>query len=208
MPDRDPLIAGTKRVSDWCALQKQLLSAPSRELWEQAYEEYFVARLETRYFEPIRRLKAGDEWAGEGFSIMVILCSLVEFLEATVCGLKYVRDRKPDPAQYEYSSSKDLFLDFLVKRKPFSRVFTQRDISLEFYQAVRCGLMHEAQTKYGWIIWAKSYRRAIIDRAQQIVFRDDFHEAIQQFVEAYREDLLRNPEIQAAFIRKFNSLCE
>lgn len=44
--------------------------------------------------------------------------------------------------------------------------FTEKDIALEFYQAVRCGLMHEAQTKRRWTIWAKSYRKAIIDRAQ------------------------------------------
>jgi len=100
------------------------------------------------------------------------------------------------------------FVDFLVNRKPFSAAFGDRDLALEFYQAVRCGLMHEAQTKRGWIIWATSHRKAIIDRRERIVFRDDFHEALQEFLQAYRDDLLSNPETQAAFTRKFDSLCE
>jgi len=185
VPDRDPLIAGAKRASDWRRLRQQLVDTPTTEVWEQAYDEYFVVRLDTRYFEPIRRLKGGDGWTGEGFSIMVILCSLVEFLETTVRGLKYVRGRKPDPALHEYSSSKDVFVDFLAGRKPFADVFTDRDIAMEFYEAVRCGLMHEAQTNLGWMVWATSHRRAIIDRAEKTVFRDDF-----------------------CFIRKFDSLCK
>lgn len=208
MPDLNPLIAGTKRVSDWRAFRHELERHPTPELWQKAWTDYFLVRLETRYFEPIRRLKGRNEWAGEGFSIMVILCSLVEFLETTVCGLKYVWGRKPDPAQYEYSSSKRVFVDFLVNRRPFAQVFTDRDIALDFYHAVRCGLMHEAQTKDGWIIWAKSHRKAIIDLTHRKVYRDDFYDAICEFVEDYGRELIDNPELQAAFIRKYDGLCK
>jgi hypothetical protein len=202
----NPQIAGTKRVSDWRALRKILLEQPTPQLWDQTCRDFFIERLETRYFEPIRRLQTEDAWTGQGFSIMVILCSVVEFLESTVRGLKY-KYRGPC-GEYEYDSSREVFMDFLVTRKPFSDVFTDRDIALEFYQAVRCGLMHEAQTKSGWVIWAKSYRKAIIDRAQRKVYRDDFYDAICEVVQNYAKQLINDVELQAAFIRKYDGLCE
>ncbi len=202
----NPQIAGRKRASDWRALRKILLEQSTPQLWEQACRDFFIERLETRYFEPIRRLQAEGAWAGQGFAIMVILCSLVEFLESTVRGLKY-KYRGPC-GQYEYDSSREVFMDFLVSRKPFSDVFRDRDIALEFYQAVRCGLMHEAQTKSGWVIWAKSYRKAIIDRGQRKVYRDDFYDAICEVVQDYAKQLVSDGELQAAFIRKYDGLCE
>jgi hypothetical protein len=202
----DPFIAGSKRVSDWRAFRQQLEDNPTPELWEAAHRDYLSARLETRYFKPLKTLRADDELAGEGFSIMVILCSLVEFLESTVRGLKY-KYRGPC-GQYEYDSSREVFMSFPLNRKPFSQSFTDPDTALEFYQSVRCGLMHEAQTKSGWRIWATSYRRVIIDKQQKIVYRDDFYEAILEFVRNYGKGLVQDAELQAAFIRKFNSLCD
>jgi len=75
-------IAGNRTCSDWYAFKDRLQKEPSRELWEQAFREYFRERLKLRYLDPIEILLACDARTGEGFSIVAILCTLIEFLES------------------------------------------------------------------------------------------------------------------------------
>ena len=110
MSDRETYIAGRKKPSDWFKLRDRLLQEPNNQLWQEAFDDYFMARLDLRYFNPIKILQAEGTFAGEGFSIMAILCTLIEFLESTRRGLKYrfVR-RKKDLAQFEYNISSEIF---------------------------------------------------------------------------------------------------
>jgi hypothetical protein len=176
------------------------------ELWEEAFREYFMQRLELRYLHPIKILQENGTFVGEGFSIMVILCSLVEFLESTYQGkvYKYVRN-KNELNKYEYSSSKEMFLSFLLNRKPFSEYF-DNNLAGEFYVNIRCGLLHEASTKGGWRIEAKSPNGTFIDKTNKIVYRDNFEEAIQQYISNFFIELESTKERQKAFITKFSSL--
>jgi hypothetical protein len=90
---------------------------------------------------------------------------------------------------------------------PFNTEFDARTAH-DFYEGVRCGLLHEARTKNGWVIWAKHGSR-IIDApgAQKILYRDDFQKALLEFVAWYKGALTSDSAIQEAFIRKFDSLC-
>lgn len=201
-------------IDQWPSFRPQLIQKGGPGFWRRAFRSYFRHRLESRYFRPIRLLKKHDAFKGEGFSIMTILCSLIEFLESTLQGENYryispnERRKGAKPGEFEYSDSLQMFVNFLCKRMPFAEKFDD-DLAVEFYRSIRCGLLHEAQTKNGWRVLAKSMRGVLVDRPKRIVFRDDFHNAIGVFVQDYSQDLPNNAGLQAAFIRKFDYLaCE
>jgi hypothetical protein len=199
------LIAGEKTVSDWNQLRPRLIEG-SMIAWEDAYADFYLARLRTRYFEPIKILQAQLTGQGEGFSIVTIQCSLVEFLEATIQGITFKHPSKGKLGPHEYSASGQLFQSFLTKRDPFRPHFDTATAKA-FYENIRCALLHEARTKDGWRIWAGKREGRLLDKEQKILFRDNLQTAFEQFLHGYRERLLRETKLQAAFIRKFDSLC-
>ncbi len=203
----DVYIAGSKTMDDWKAFRNTLALGGDSE-WKSAFEEYFHQRLSLRYLEPIRVLQDHGTFQGEGFSIVAIQCTLIEFLASTVEGKNYRFRRKGDPplGPYEYSNSCDLFVTFLAARQPFQNVFDSV-LARDFYAGVRCGLLHEARTKNGWTIWAKSPSGTIIDGGQKIVYRNDLQAGILAFVKWYESALKVEVSLQEAFVRKFDSLC-
>jgi len=208
MTPRERFIAGWKTPSDWYDFRNRLLKEPNQKFWQQAFDEYFKERLNLRYFNPIKVLQENGTFVGEGFSIISILCTLIEFLESSVRGLKYrfVKNKK-DLKKFEYNRSSEIFIDFLSTRTPFSEQFDQ-DLAFEFYKNIRCGLLHEAHTKGGWTIWAKSPDGTIVNKDKKIVYRDDFEKAFNVYIDDYGKRLLKDTELQEAFIRKFNFICE
>lgn len=110
-------------------------------------------------------------------------------------------------ASDEYSSSSDIFVSFLVNRTPFKNDFSNGNSARDFYEGVRCGLLHEARTKNGWTIWAKSGDGKTADANQKIMYRNNFQAGLLTFVEWYKSTLLTDKALQEAFIRKFDSLC-
>lgn len=202
-------IAGWKTAEDWRAFRTRLAAdRGDNAVWKVAFEEYLLARLQLRYFDPIDVLQRELHSQGEGFSITAIQCTLVEFLESTFRGLKYRFLRRGELlGQYEYSSSSELFADFLCTRSPFSEQFS-RALAEDFYKNVRCGLLHEAQTKQGWRIWAHSPNGVIVDAGSRTIFRDNMQTALRSCIDAYGKQLLVNHDLQQAFIRKFDGLCE
>jgi hypothetical protein len=204
----DVHIAGSLTIDDWKAFRAKLAPGADPKLWQDAFTDYFHTRLRLRYLEPIKVLQDNGTFLGEGFSIAAIQCSIVEFLESTVQGKTYRFVRKGDPGlgHYEYSSSSDMFMSLLTKRDPFKAEFTET-IARDFYEGVRCGLLHEARTKNGWTIWAKSAANSVIDANRKIVYRDNFQAALLAFVDWYRGAIAGDRALQEAFIRKFDSLC-
>ncbi|MBZ0291817.1 MAG: hypothetical protein K8L99_04545 [Anaerolineae bacterium] len=208
-------IAGDKTDLDWDAFKTGLVSGESPDLWEEAFEVYFSKRLKTRYFKPIQLLRAkrNAEYEGEGFAIVTIQCSLIEFLETTVQGISFRLARTGDPPlgpfEYGIGHSGAIFRSFLRNRQPFPTVFTNDSLADDFYSSVRCGLLHEARTKSPWIIRAGGPEGMFVEitPAEKIIYRNRFQDALQIFIMMYKADLLSNPATQDAFVRKFNSLC-
>lgn len=201
----DFLIAGRKRASDWRAFEPHLTPGGDPAPWKRAFKSYFQARLSYRYLKPITALLHSGKKAGEGFSIVAIQCSLIEFLESTLQGKSYVHGRVTNP-QHEYSKSGVIFEAFLASRPPFSREFNP-SLAHDFYESVRCGVLHEARTKNGWTVSAKSKDGTIVEPNLKIVYRDNFQSALLEFVEWYKRELPLRRDLQEAFLRKFNSLC-
>lgn len=201
-------IAGNKTEEDWRVLRSKLVNDNSPVLWEEAYTDYYLQRLNLRYLDPIKTLIDNSTYQGEGFTVVAIQCTLVEFLESTVEGLRYRYLRRGEVlSQFEYSSSKSIFVKFLTTRTPFASTFSS-DAATDFYANVRCGLLHEACTKQGWRIWGNNSINKIIDVDNKIVYRDNFQEALLIFIQNYKTELLVSSQLKEAFIRKFDSLCE
>jgi hypothetical protein len=95
---------------------------------------------------------------------------------------------------------------FLPTGSLFARDFN-RDTARDFYESVRCGLLHESRTKNGWTMWAKSPTQTVLKCSRKVVYRNDFEVAILEFIEWYRTRLCSDIMLQGAFIRKFDSLC-
>lgn len=206
------LIAGKKTVSDWNAIKPSLADYNNRSLWTNTYFDFYITRLTDRYLNPIKAIKQDGGYTGEGFSIMAIICSLIEFLETTYQGTNYRYRRKDDPplGQYEYGSSGQIFIDFLTNRNPFNEQFDRQNAD-DFYKNIRCGLLHEARTIGNWTIWGNSGNIILIEKTttETIIYRDDFFEALQQFINNYyKVELLVSSDRKEAFIRKFDKLCE
>lgn len=206
-------IAGYKTARDWCefrdAFNLPVNACP--EIWMRAFNEYFEPRLKSRYLDPVDAIKKIGKAEGEGFSILAIQCTLIEFLESSVQGIKYKKlgrgKTKKDLEPHEYAWSEGVFKSFLTNRHPFCKHFDQASAT-SFYEDIRCGLLHEARTKNGWRIWEKSENRSIIDPTKKIVYRNDFQWAIDEFINWYQGALQTERLLQEAFVRKFDHLCE
>ncbi len=198
-------ISGRKTAADWLAT-RQTLVIGRPDGWQSAYADFYQERLRLRYLEPIEVLQANGELRGEGFSIVAIQCSLIEFLESTAQGTnyKYVR-RGQQLGAFEYSSSRDVFVSFLTNRSPFAATF-DAGTAEDFYASVRCGLLHEARTKNGWRIWAGG--PAAVDTQKKIVYRNNFQDGLLTYLAAYAAQLPQDSSLQAAFIRKLDYLCQ
>ena len=59
-------IAGWKTADDWRTFRESLIVGGSPSSWQQAYNEYFLTRLDLRYFNPIRILQEHGTFTGEG----------------------------------------------------------------------------------------------------------------------------------------------
>jgi hypothetical protein len=204
----DFIIAGKKRVRHWQAFKGALAVGRDRAPWSRAFRNYFHARLTSRYLKPLDILQKNGTLRGEGFSIVAIQCSLIEYLESTLQGKSYRYRRNGDPPlqQHEYSNSGSMFEAFLTTRTPFNTEFTPQ-LAHDFYASVRCGVLHEARTKNGWTIRAKSKTGQMVDSSLRIVYRDNFQTGLGKFVRWYKTELPSNVGLQAAFLRKFDSLC-
>lgn len=201
-------IAGSKTADDWRAFKATLATAADSDTWwREAFDTYFQQRLALRYLDPIKVLQDHGTYQGDGFSIVAIECTLIEFLESTLQGRSYRFFRRGDPplGPHEYSNSGELFVAFLSTRAPFATDFSAQ-LARDFYEGVRCGLLHEARTRAA----GKSGRRAQERRPprppRKIVYRDRLQAALLEFIEWYREELPADAALQAAFIRKFDSL--
>ncbi len=205
----DTRIAGQKTVADWTDFKTRLSRCKDTTLWTQAFNDYFKARLESRYFKPIRALKLINKNDGEGFAIVTLHCSLIEFLAATLEGknYRYVKRGDPEHGPFEYSKSKEMFQNFLTSQVPFNQMFKHSNDAESFYTDVRCGLLHEARTKGDWLILADCEEAKAIDTHAKVIYRNKMQAAFDEFIQDYGERLKTCTELQEAFIRKFDDLC-
>ncbi|MAN65074.1 MAG: hypothetical protein CME91_00305 [Hyphomonadaceae bacterium] len=199
-------IAGNKTVGDWKKRKTELGERAPASLWALTFDEFFKARIHSRYFRPIKILKRKGGISGAGFAIVTIQCSLIEFLAASRFGKKYVHGG--DESEEVYVKTGEFFTNFISSEAPFNEVFLTDKLATEFYTQVRCGLLHEASTKGLWRIQARSINGQAICFTDKIVFRNDLQKVYNRYLRSYKSQLLEDSELQKTFIRKFDFICE
>lgn len=210
----DTFISESINVAQWVEYRKQLiegilLDKAEEKVWQAAFE-LLHTRIKTRFLNPIDWILEKRLDVGEGFSVVALQCVLIEFLEATYQGKIYTTSKKP--RAFEYNSSKQLFSDFLLNHKPFSEYFKLKANANGFFDNIRCGLLHEAATKEtSRINNAPSHDMLVLfeddDPSNMRIYRENFYKGIQEFIDAYRLELLSNRELQINLVRKMDDIC-
>jgi hypothetical protein len=90
-------------------------------------------RFEERYLDPIL-----DSPSRHGFAMLAICCLMVEALESFRNGWKDTADK---------GKSEGAFCSFFQAHEEFRDL---RPLAHEFYRAVRCGILHQAETTQKW----------------------------------------------------------
>jgi hypothetical protein len=207
----DTRIAGSATVGDWARARMRLQNNPSLEELEEIFDKFLLGRLESRYFGPIKQLEASPVLDGEGFAIVTLYCSTVEFLASIRLGKNYrhtSRSSRKKPLPHEYSDSQKMFVDFLRKQDPFKELFTTKVLAKGFYADVRCGLVHEACTKGDWKIRVGDSSKVAIDVRKKVIYRNRLAELFSNYINTYKDCFLLDRSIQSNFARKFDYLCD
>ena len=100
---------------------------------KSAIAEMIHTRFKERYLDPIK-----DSPARHGFAMLAISCLMVEALESFRNGWKDTS---------ENGKSGGAFCSFFHAHDEFSDL---RPVAHEFYRAVRCGILHQAETTQQW----------------------------------------------------------
>jgi hypothetical protein len=207
--DKVMQIAGALTVAGWQRLSTALrVDMGNIDLWEEAFD-YFEKRLSTRYLNPIKHIEDHAEIEGEGFAITAIICSTIEALEAFYQGKSYRRGTKTAPLNQdiEYFKSQPIFESFLQNREPFKNHFSSKGLATEFYENVRCAILHEAATRGGWRIRIDSNSLIEQQGSHWILNRVMFVQAVEEYMANYKQELFSSNDLKEAFIRKFDAIC-
>ena len=190
------LISPMYRVSDW-------QRAMANDDWPLMVC-IFKDRISGRFLEPIKLIEQ-DAAIGPfaGFSILALDCLLIETLNQFYQGL----DETP-------KDHKKQFWLFFKGSEYFKKHFTRKSAEV-FYSHVRCGLLHQAQTKRQTFIRAD--QPAMIQTSNSnisngiIVDRMKFHQALEQEIASYVTKLERGSEadsdLRANFLKKMRIIC-
>jgi gamma-glutamylcyclotransferase (GGCT)/AIG2-like uncharacterized protein YtfP len=205
-------IAGDVTVAEWGRLRLDLgRSVAQPEAHPQAWETaiaMFHQRVRTRFLDPLDWILEKRAKRGEGFTVVAMLCVLIEFLESFRQGKTFVNGETTHP--FEYHSSRSLFRSFLTQQEPFSRDFVDPRSADGFYANIRCGLLHEAATKQTSLIRGGRPGRIVEpidgDPGNLIVYREELYEAIQTYVERYLRELPVDEALRHAFLRRMDAL--
>lgn len=222
----DLCIAGNHTIGEWKNL-KRILKPNIDENWDVAFD-FFERRINTRYINPIEAIQLMGLNEGEGFAIVNLQCSLIETIESFYQGWVYEYDKDNKKLNgYHFREVKgktltrvtggnlinqDIFISFFNKREPFLGKIDGTD----FYQSVRCGLLHETQTKNGWKILDKHSDAETFfkeDGNYKIIYRTNLQFAIQKVIDKYKKAIVgikaqNEVELRENFIAKFDRICE
>ena len=225
MDDKTKLF-GRQTKHDWLVIRAKILSGSDDKNNWFILTQLLNQRIDTRYFKPIERILKMKLTSGEGFAVMTLICSLIEFLQSTYEGKTYELNGKE--TKHIYNSSSKMFKNFLEQQLPFNKFFDKpvpnptgkiKTYADDFYINVRCGLLHEAATNNGWVIktskineTSKNYIE-LTNPNNKIIYRDKFFEVIKIYFNTFQKKIIDNTKdnnnqfIRDNVCRKIDSLC-
>ncbi|EKT4520739.1 hypothetical protein FPG87_12690 [Flavobacterium psychrophilum] len=196
----------SKKYKNTCWTDLELLNE-NDENWEKAIL-IIKDRFDSRFFKQIEYLE-NDNFSG--FVIMSIDCLLIETIMQFYLGV--------DNTEINYKGKQwRAFKDFFKQSEHFNKEFKTNEICKIFYQQIRCGLLHQAQTKEKSLI--KKDRPNLIEIIEinktikgLIIDRKKFHKNLKLEFEDYLVRLSNNQtnfkgeNLRINAINKMNFIC-
>lgn len=186
--------------------------------WKEAIK-IFDDRYSNRFVNPILALANNSNlsvWEYSGFSIMALNCLLIETLNQFYYGVNDTDELKKDKSITHINSIEDAFIDFFTKSNNFNSAFKPDEAKI-FYLQVRCGLLHQAETKKSSTIHIKSEQTEIVVLTNKgqlnegISIRRDLFttKLIKEYCD-YKErlHLYENIDLRKSFISKMKHICD
>ena len=158
---------------------------------------FIKIRHNERFFAPIKFLRnAPRNNVGYGFAIMALCSLLIETIQSykdgfpTTNSMELGRLRKLKDVPKQYGIPVDLTVDGKTAFKDFFEHFSDLFPNLkgeEFYENVRNGLLHQAQTKNDWTI--KIGRAQLFEPVKKIIDRNLFADNLEKAFKKYLDEL-------------------
>lgn len=175
-------------------LKLKLTNSSKDEDWAQAIR-IFEDRIKGRFLNQIDSMLTDVRF--NGFAIMALNCLLIE----TLMQFRYGYEETPR------KKNKEKYSFFLLNE--FPNVFTSADIAMRFYEDIRCGILHSAQTKNDAILTDQS--RYIIELKNGVfsVSVLCLSSELKKYIDSYCIELAdRNQKnTRTAFVKKMNYIC-
>lgn len=204
---------------EWRSRLRPRLDGDHDEAWQEA-ASILERRLKERFLCCIEALLKLDkienlsEPVRPGFSVMALCCLLVETLEFYRGGgrtMEVPEAHEAAPRTGGPPTAKN-FKGFLKRSKYFNRDFYNSDICGDFAINVRNGILHEAETRGGWLIERSRPHEKIVEKIKggYILNRTAFYGALRSELDEYL-DQLRDPannDLRRNFLKKMDELCE
>jgi len=218
-PSNDDEDMGTFRVRDWKDLREVLRAASDRDTNWHVAATWFCKRLQKRYLEPIGDIPTHSN--GPGFTIVTVLCGLIEHLAALEEGKIWGDRGSQSPYRpFDYYKSADFYIPFLERAWIFDGYFFCQDggqapFSASDFYSVRCALAHEACTKNSWRIntiacgYWNPKRELIVREGNGIkrIYRDLLVTRMEEYIEDWLQRINTERQLQYGLARKLDSLC-
>ena len=195
-------------IAKWDAIKGRLRADSYNNDWQIAIEG-IQSRFEERFIKPADAIRERDQNdsgfpEGRGFAIVALDCLLLESLYG------YEKGNHTEARQ-----TRGAFAELLEKKGQFANAFS-KGLAGKFAAAVRNGLLHDGETRNGWLIWKGNQGDPItmdLRDGRLVLNRDPFHEAVKASVQEYF-DRLRSPtdpssvDLRIRFMARVNQLCD
>ena len=188
-------IGGEFLAKDWPRLRKRL-DAGDDSAWKEAVA-VLRARVGGRYLEQARQIM-GRPYSG--FAVLAIDSAVIETLEQFRRGVR----------ETPWKKSGEFFRVFLTTTR-LKKFFTVATADL-FYTTIRCGILHQGETKSDSLVTKKQPRfvvrpshtgKGIVVNARR------FHEELETAFEDYVSAILGGDQnLRAAFIKKMGHIAK
>ncbi|HEX8334671.1 MAG TPA: hypothetical protein VF622_18750 [Segetibacter sp.] len=193
----DKKISANYRASQWSPQLADRYSAS----WSTKID-IIKDRFESRFINPVSALIYHNDAAIKrncGFVVMSIDCLLIETLNQFFLGLRKTNDKYyPGNTNPNYKWNWQAFRDFFTYSTFFPAFKADEKLTEEFFSQVRCGLLHQAESKFNSLINLKHAEMVIpiVEgdwRKGIVINRNLFHHAVKNEFEKYLSDL-NDPE--------------
>jgi hypothetical protein len=158
--------------------------------------EFIHNRLNYRYIQPLLHVVPAEKKSG--FLMMGSACLMIETLESFYDGKKETAWRDGGPS----------FKRFFEREKRFFPGF--KDDAVDFYTNVRCGILHQGETKGGYRILRDD--GPLLDPIERTIEANKFLKALKDCLDNYIKDLraasISSSERWTMAIDKINFICE